>query len=586
MSEHQQNQQPIESNGEFSLWRRKSDGSLYEPEKRDIRDSKGRFIANERKAAFKKLNESPVLIDEDALPSSASIDEAASGDPAQVLAKFVYEEWPENYVSTRPVSGGEITHGDSYSETADVRDERSIQDDSLEAMSLAMSSSRAADAEDTSAYHTWPGYQSHAGVADNETAKQDYHKLDLAWQEESLFTRLKENLNPLGKFNRFRAARKRRLLAHTPISPDEFPRPQGDEDFLPLDPNREYKEVGVKRKRRSSGAIISPDELPRPKADEDFKPLEALFDDQEKPGFIESKRKWLLGATAVLVAAGGLAVTADRHDDINQFLFNGDDKKQEESFSYGEATPANTLYVIPAESTESTMAPVATATPHAYGSRPLETAAPTNAPTEEVVQPTIAPVTPIAEVTTAPIESIELTPAVTPEPTSPPIEPRESTVIPIESAGEANQEEVTEPVYDDPQIIAPETPDIIGPPSDGDEATENTVIEPSGDAELMSDTTESLMQSVPVAPEDGITHVLAKIFAQAGYKGISSAQLYRVYEELVTNPRIPLDGIFEGDIELVYNQEEGEYWIAGEGGIETSLTPEAAEIVKNTLDQK
>lgn len=213
---------------------------------------------------------------------------------------------------------------------------------------------------------------------------------------------------------------------------------------------------------------------------------------------------------------------------------------------------------------------------------------PTVAPSE-IVEPAVAIVStevsrPTIEPTTTPVETSEeeiplmSTETTTPTPTTTP--ESESTIIETPEPTQPNS--TSTPTSTTEQVI--ESRDDTATPT----TTENTAeAEPDqSNTEHASGAIENLMLSVPVESGDGITQVLAKALARAGYTNLTPEQLFGVYEELVTDPEIGPDRIFSG-ITLEYNQAADEYWIQGPGGVDARLTLAAAEWIHDAiLEQK
>lgn len=162
---------------------------------------------------------------------------------------------------------------------------------------------------------------------------------------------------------------------------------------------------------------------------------------------------------------------------------------------------------------------------------------------------------------------------------SPSVESTDEAIPSVESTeseSNASEDEATEPTDG---ILEPSGNTEQGPDS-GDIAGEAE--RERDDTEFAPNTVESLMVSVPVESGDGVTQVLAKVLAQAGYTNVLPEQLFEIYEELVTDPEIGPGGIF-GGITLEYNQASDEYWIQGSGGVDAHLTLAAAKWIQDTV---
>lgn len=118
-------------------------------------------------------------------------------------------------------------------------------------------------------------------------------------------------------------------------------------------------------------------------------------------------------------------------------------------------------------------------------------------------------------------------------------------------------------------------------PSDG-------IIE-NGSSEIETpELVESLSMELTVDPGAGVTHMLEKALAEAGYTSVTDEQLFGIYNDmvadLITDPQVGADGVLRSDAifdgaTLYWNPdagEAGEWWIEG--------TPESATFTEEAAN--
>lgn len=166
-------------------------------------------------------------------------------------------------------------------------------------------------------------------------------------------------------------------------------------------------------------------------------------------------------------------------------------------------------------------------------------------------------------------------------PTSPSIVPGtpetpQSVVTPTASATEQADDATQQPA-----IIEPESAEFVEPTTpvaeDTAQQSEPTVSPETSESEQYILAID-LLSEVEVQPGDGVTHLLGRILEGAGYTDITPAQLFTLYEELITNPEIGPDNIFVG-VDLYYDDATDTYGVAQTTG-RAHLTDAAAEWIQ------